>query len=164
MNNSIFTSCVESFIKDNQEKMYRIAYSYMKNREDALDVVHDAVVKMLIHKSSLRNMEYLGTWFYRILINEALMQLRRKKRITGSADELPIISTDTDNPVGQEEYIDLYEAMDKLEPKYKTIIILKYFEGLKFNEISKILGVNENTVKSRLYKALRELKLELIDE
>lgn len=160
MNNRVFTSYVESFIVENQEKMYRIAYSYVKNKDDALDIVHDAVVKMLTNISSLKKIEYFSTWFYRILINEALMKLRKNKRIHcdffEKVDETKaeiVYNTET-----QEEYLDLYNAMDKLAPKYKTIIILKYYEGLKFSEIGNILGISENTAKSRLYKAISELR------
>lgn len=163
LDNRIFTSYVENFIKENQNKMYRIAYSYVKNKDDALDIVHDAVVKMLTNISTLKNTEYLETWFYRILINEALMYIRKNKRLCdiyeGSIEFITADSNSTES--AKEEYIDLYNAMDKLEPKYKTIIILKYFEDLKFKEIAQILRINENTAKSRLYKAIHKLEIEL---
>ena len=60
------------YIKENQEKLYRIAYTYTKNQEIALDVVQEAITKSLGNINKLRNEEYVKSWFYRILINEAI--------------------------------------------------------------------------------------------
>ena len=60
------------YIKENQDKLYRIAYTYTKNQEAALDVVQEAITKSLENIGRLRNEEYVKTWFYRILINEAI--------------------------------------------------------------------------------------------
>ena len=60
------------YIKENQEKLYKIAYTYTKNQETALDVVQEAITKSLENINKLRNEEYVKTWFYRILINEAI--------------------------------------------------------------------------------------------
>ena len=68
-----------AYIKNDSAAFYRLAYSYVKNREAALDVVQEAVVKALQHISSLRNTDYMKTWFYRILVNECLMYLRKRK-------------------------------------------------------------------------------------
>ena len=59
-------------LKANQEKYYRMAYAYVKNREDALDIVHDAIVKALQKVHQVKSPMYLETWFCRILINQAL--------------------------------------------------------------------------------------------
>ena len=64
-------------IESNQERYYKVAFSYVKNREDALDIVHDAIVKALQSFHTLRNPAYAKTWFYRILINESLSFLRQ---------------------------------------------------------------------------------------
>ena len=60
------------YIKKNEEKLYRIAYTYTKNQENALDVVQEAITKSLENISKLRNEEYVKTRFSRILINEAI--------------------------------------------------------------------------------------------
>ena len=59
-------------LKNKKEKYYRIAFTYVKNRDDALDIVHNAVVTALQKMHTLKNREYLETWFYRILINESV--------------------------------------------------------------------------------------------
>ena len=62
------------YIKENQEKLYKIAYTYTKNQETALDVVQEAITKSLENINKLRNEEYVKTWFYRTLINEAIYE------------------------------------------------------------------------------------------
>lgn len=152
-----------AFIKENQEKFYRVAYSYAKNPEEALDLVQDAIVNALQKRYTLKHPEYLKTWFYRILINECLMFLRKNKKLVylenleNYSDEPSISSLENNN-------IDLYNAIEHLSPQYKTIILLRYFEEMKLEEIAKITGANINTVKSRLYKALKILKIDMEDE
>lgn len=63
-----------------------------------------------------------------------------------------------------EEVIDLYNALNKLDVKYKTVVILRYFEDLTFQEISKVLDLPVNTVKTQLYRALDILKIDLEKE
>ena len=67
------------YIKENQEKLYRIAYTYTKDQEAALDVVQEAITKSLENIHKLRNEEYVKTWFYRILINEAIKESKNNK-------------------------------------------------------------------------------------
>ena len=67
------------YIKENQEKLYRIAYTYTKNQEAALDVVQEAITKSLENINKLRNQDYVKTWFYRILINEAIKASKSSK-------------------------------------------------------------------------------------
>lgn len=150
-------------IENNQEKFYRVAYAYVKNREDALDIVHDAIVKALRSYGTLRNTEYAQTWFYRILINESISFLRKNRRLIPWEDlsdsQLPPSASPPD--MFKDEYIDLYAAIDKLSPELKTIVILHFFEDMKLSEVAEITSTNLNTVKSRLYRALKNLKLDM---
>lgn len=151
------------FIQDNQERFYRVAFTYVKNREDAMDLVHDAIVKALQSFHTLRKSEYAQTWFYRILINESLSFLR-KNRPAVPLEEVPEsrCSAAAGWPDSrEEEYIDLYAAVDQLPAELKTIVILRFFEGMKYDEIAEITSTNLNTVKSRLRRALKHLKLDM---
>ena len=150
-------------IEGNQERYYKVAFSYVKNREDALDIVHDAIVKALQSFHTLRNPAYAKTWFYRILINESLSFLRQNRRVIPleelQAQQVPPAGDLTD--AHKNEYIDLYAAIDKLPPDMKTIVILRFCEDLKYEEIAEITSTNLNIVKSRLHRAIRHLKLEM---
>ena len=148
------------FIENNQEKFYRIAFSYLKNRDTALDVIHDSIVKALQKKHTIQKTEYFKTWFYRILINECLVYLRKNNRII-YFDNMSMYTNRHNSQPDISEYIDLYQALDKLPIKLKTVVLLRFFEDMKLEEIAQITGVNLSTVKSRLYKALKVLKINM---
>lgn len=150
------------FIKENQDSFYRVAYSYVKNSDTALDLVHDAIVKAIQKKSSLKNDDHFKTWFYRILINECLMYIRKNNKIV-YLEDLESYTPSESSTYKQDDVQEIYDAIEKLEPNLKTIIILRFFEDLKIEDIAKITNTNVNTVKSRLYKALNLLRLEVKD-
>lgn len=145
------------FIKENQDKLYRIAFSYTKEKDASLDIVQESIVKALKNIYKLENTEYLKTWFYRILINESLQYIKKNKKL------ITYDIQDLENDIYwsediQTDDIEIYKYVQKLNSKLKTVIILRFFEDMKIEEISKITKTNVNTVKSRLYKALEELK------
>ena len=145
------------FVKNNQEKLYRIAFSYSKSEEASLDIVQDTIVKSLKNIDKLKEEKYLKTWFYRILINECLQYIKKNKRTKAcELEEIENIIEWNDNI--SFEGIDIYKYIQKLNEKLKAVIILRFFEDVKIDEIAKITKTNANTVKSRLYKGLKELK------
>ena len=148
------------YIKENQEKLYRIAYTYTKNQEKALDVVQEAITKSLENINKLRHEEYVKTWFYRILLNEAIKATKNDKTFVDydSVEKELHINSHENELV---EKIDIYETIQKLNEKLKTVIILRFFENLKIEEIAYITKTNSNTVKSRLYKGMEEIRKEI---
>lgn len=145
------------FVKNNQEKFYRVAFSYSRNEEEALDLIQEAITKALKNIDKLKEKEYIKRWFYRILINECLQYIKKNKRIITC--ELQEIESKVEwNDNISVEGIDVYKCVQSLNEKLKTVIILRFFEDMKIDEIAKITKTNENTVKSRLYKGLKELK------
>jgi RNA polymerase sigma-70 factor (ECF subfamily) len=148
------------YIENNSEKIYRLAYSYMKNEQDALDVVQDAIYKGIKSVHQLKNKEHYKTWFYRIVVNTSLTNLKKKKRIV-LVDQF---NDEASPAVNQDHYIDLYEAIEKLNEDHRTIIQLRYFADLKLEEISEITKLNVSTVKTRLYRTLGILTKELRNE
>lgn len=153
---------VENFIVENREAHYRLAYSYVRNKENALDIVQDSIVKALHSVDRLDELAYMKTWFYRIVVNTAIDFIRKHRRVTVMEDDvldslLPQLEDDITD-------IDLQNAIDKLPPKYRTLIILRFFEDLKIDEIAEVTGDNVNTVKTRLYAALKKLRIEVGEE
>ena len=147
------------YIKENQEKLYKIAYTYTRNKDLALDIVQEAVTKALENIHKLKQEEFVKTWFYRILINEALQSVKKNKRHL----EYELIDNEVYHHGNEEniiENIDIYNKIEKLNNKLKTVIILRFFENLKIEEIAVITKTNISTVKSRLYKGLNEIKKE----
>ena len=76
------------YILDNQDRFYRVAYSYTRHQEDALDAVQNAVCKALEGHKGIKNADAVKTWFYRILINECLTVLKRRSRVVLVSDDL----------------------------------------------------------------------------
>ena len=151
------TNRLIEFIEENQDKLYRIAFSYVKNEDLALDIVQESIEKALRNIKTLKHEEYVKTWFYRILINESLGYIRRNKNTTlCQVEDLKDYIEWNDNITI--EGIDLYNNIGKLKEKLRTVIILRFFEDLKIEEIARITKTSPNTVKSRLYKGLEELK------
>ena len=137
-----------SFIQENQEKLYRIAYAHVKNRDAALDLVHTSIVKALQKQHTLRN-------------QECMSYFRKQSRVVYLADLDDNLMPPPPANYGQEEYLDLYSAIDHLPSQLKAVIILRYFEDMKLSTIAEITSTNLSTTKSRLYKALKLLKLDL---
>jgi len=150
---------LESFITEHQEAHYRLAYSYVRNKENALDIVQDSILKALRSIDRLEEINYMKTWFYRIIVNTSIDFIRKHRRITVMDDDILVVHL----PQLEDEMtdMDLREAIDQLPPKYKTLIILRFFEDLKIDEIAEITGHNVNTVKTRLYRALKKLRIEV---
>ncbi len=144
------------YILENQDRFYRVAYSYTRHQEDALDVVQSAVCKALEAHKNIKNEDAIRTWFYRILINECLTALKKRKRflLTGDGMEREEVYYEK----GYEQDDDLERELDRLELDVQGIIKLRFFEELSLKEISSITGLNLNTVKTKLYRGLKQLK------
>ncbi|GKV65408.1 MULTISPECIES: RNA polymerase sigma factor [unclassified Sporosarcina] len=150
---------IEKFIIENRESHYRLAYSYVRNKEIALDIVQESIFKALKSVGSLKESTYLKTWFYRIVINTSIDYIRKNQRVSAMDDDNLLVHL----PQIEDEFsdIDLQDAIDQLPPEYKTLIILRFFEDLKIDEIAAVTGQNINTVKTRLYSALKKLRIEI---
>ena len=145
-----------SYIVENQNKFYRVAYSYARNQEDALDIVQNAVCKALESYKNLRNADAVKTWFYRILINESRAAIKQRKKELLSDDNPQ--KEEAYYEKGYEQQDDIKEELDRLEEDIQTIIRLRFFEELSLKEISEITGLNLNTVKTKLYRGLKLLR------
>lgn len=149
---------VEKYLIENREYYYRLAYSYVKNEADSLDVIQESIIKALTSIESLKEIEKVKSWFYKIVIRTSIDYIRKNKKYNDMIDISEII-----NNGKSDEYkdLDLYKALDELDETYKTIIILRYFEDMKINDIADILYENPNTVKTRLYAGLKKLKIDI---
>ena len=151
-----------AYIIENQNKFYRLAFSYVKNQEDALDAVQNAVCKALENYESLREEGAVRTWFYRILVNESYAILNAKKRMILTED-----SSCWEIPYEEESFAphdDLYDRIGRMEKDVQSIIRLRFFEEMTLSEIAEILRMNLNTVKAKLYRGLKTLKVEIGEE
>ncbi|WP_278335437.1 sigma-70 family RNA polymerase sigma factor [Clostridium peptidivorans] len=148
----------ENLIKENKERLYKIAYSYVGNPEDSMDIVQEAVYKAYVKKSNLKQPEYFMTWITRILINCAMDFLKKSKKVTNLEDNF----NEADKmKVSSEEIIDLYSALKELDERSKTVVVLRYFEDMTLQDISNAIELPLSTTKTILYRALGKLKIKL---
>ena len=104
----------------------------------------------------------MKSWFYKIVVRTAIDFLRKHKREQVVDNEkLVVISP---HQMDTYDNIDLTGALNRLSTPYREVIILRYFEDLKIEDVAHVLDINVNTAKSRLYKALKLLKIQLQDE
>lgn len=146
-------------IEVDRERLYRIAYVYVKNEDDAREIVQVAVYKAFLNIKKLKDTNVFSAWITRILVNSAMDYLKKKNKYSYDNEEELYNLSHSDN-----DYIYLYEAIDKLQGLEKTVIILKYLEDYKIVEIAKILEMPESKVKNYLHKGLKLLRIELIDD
>ena len=149
-----------SLVQRNQDRMYKIAYSYVKNKDDALDIVQETVYKGYVSYHKVIKEEYEDTWLIRILINTAIDFIKKNKKIIPlQLDNQVVESVSQCDQVDQN--IALHEALDKLNEHEKSIVILRYFEDMKLVDVADLLGKPISTIKSTLYRALGKMKIEL---
>ncbi len=148
----------KNYIIENQKTFYKIAYTYVKNNDDALDIVQEAICKGLSKIKTLKDVELIKPWFYKILINTSIDHIRKNKKYTQERGE---VSADNIIDHNIDIEIDIQRALDSLCEEDKTLVILRYFEDMKISDIATILDKNENTIKTRLYKTLKLLKVQI---
>lgn len=158
MNNGLQEQ-IETHLLDLYPRLYRLAYSYLKNEADAQDAVQNGACKALRSWRTLQDPKYLDTWLYRIVMNESLTLLRVRQR--WSQDD-----TALENQSAEDRYedVDLQRAVEALGEPDRTIVVLRYFEELKLSEVARVVKMPENSVKSRLYRALEKLRKALKEE
>ncbi len=152
---------LENFIIENQNAFYRLAFTYVKNKEAALDVVSEAVVNALRSCETLRESSYIKTWFYRILVNTAINYIRKDSKYVLTEDILQFETAQSGVENDSTDSIDLYNAILSLPPEYKTVVELRFFQDMKFSDIALVTGDKESTVKSRLAAAIKRLQNKL---
>lgn len=154
---------VEKIILEQYNQYYRLAYSYVHNEADAVDIVQNGAYKALRSSHTLRNPEYAKTWVYRIMLNEIFSFLRQPK-----FESYEYMQEEKKNEIEytEDEYadIDLRCALDSLPEQDKAVIEMKFFEDKKLEEIADILDENLSTIKSRLYRGMKKLRIKLADE
>ncbi|WP_283695309.1 sigma-70 family RNA polymerase sigma factor [Clostridium perfringens] len=148
----------ESFgilIKNNKEYLYKMAFLYVKDEQDALEVIHETVYRAFLNIEKLKKAKFFNTWITRILINVSIDFLKKKGKNEMLDESTPIIKEKCE--ISTEEKLDLYNAIDLLNDNYKTVIIMMYFNDMKIKDISKVMEIPENTAKTYLRRAKQAL-------
>ena len=162
-----------TIIKTYNQRLYRIARGILRNDAEAEDVVQEAYVRAFANLAAFRGDASLATWLSRIVINEALGRLRKRRRTVAMPEnpEAQIIrfplnpSDDPERTMAQRQILALVErATDSLPDIYRMVFVARVIEGLSMEETADLLGVRPETVKTRLHRARSLLRKALDDE
>lgn len=152
----------QELMEEEKVRLYKIAFIYLKNEEDALEVFQETVYKAFISIKNLKEDRYFSTWLTRILINTAFDHLKRKKRIIPMDRE--VLERKTDPYVTDNNNSYLLDAIMELDEKYKTVLILRYYQDYTVKQIAEFLDCPEGTVKTNIHRGVNQLREKLKEE
>ena len=142
-------------MEKNSLAMYKVARGILDNDEDAADAMQDTILTCFEKIHTLKNPEYFKTWMIRILINECNKILNHYKKFNWD-EEIPLIGQ-MDMSIAEFEF---KEMLGRIDAPYRIILLLYYVEGFRISEITEILDLNKNTVKTRLSRGRQQAKKE----
>lgn len=159
-------------------KLFRMAYFITGNRSDSEDILQETFIKCYLHRKKLKQPEYFESWLYQIMVRTAWRANRKKKGKMKEFSFEEILNDDSNirfaesiqkgDAIGPLEKIleneiatELHRAVNCLDWKYRTVILLYYYNDLSIKEIACVTGTLEGTVKSRLHSARVLLRKQL---
>jgi len=158
-NDTAFIKLFQEF----EEDIYRTAFIYVKNQEDALDVVQETAYRSFKSIKNLKEPKYLKTWIVKIAISCSIDLLRKKKNVIELKPEIEkIISNDVEKDIPLS--ITLEDLIDLLNENEKKIIILRYYFDFTIKEVAETLKIPLGTAKTILYRGLSKLRKNLIGD
>ena len=143
---------IDEIIDKYAKIIYRVAYIYLKSKTDAEDIVQEFFIKYMMNNKPFNDENHRKNWIMRVTVQLCI-------NLSKSAWKKNVVSLDyeTIDLQTEEQYKILYD-LDCLSKNYKMVVQLFYFEDFSIEEISKILGISESNVKTRLNRARNELK------
>ncbi|WP_256749711.1 RNA polymerase sigma factor [Mesorhizobium sp. Mes31] len=161
-----------AIMKAHNQRLYRIARGVVRNGSEAEDIVQEAYVRAFASLGAFRGDSSLATWLSRIVINEALGRLRKRRRTVAMPESQAEIiqfplnpSDDPERTMAQRQILKLVEqATDSLPDVYRTVFVARVIEGLSIEETADLLGVRPETVKTRLHRARALVRKALDDQ
>jgi RNA polymerase sigma-70 factor (ECF subfamily) len=153
---------IEEFINHYKSKIYLTAYRITLNKEDALDIMQDVLAKIFNNINKIDEVKYIDAYINKIASNCAYDYIKTRFKPNSFEDILQFFSKKQKTPVEsftrEELRQKVLSAINKLSKGERKIIILKYFNDLKINEISVALGISEGTVKKQIFRAKKKLE------
>lgn len=143
-----------------KDMVFRIAMTYVKNVEDAKDIVQDTFIRLDSYRKQFENEEHCKRWLIRVAINLAKDHLRSfwSSKRDGSEDAMRQLD---EIPAVDNKDSELLTEVFSLPSKYKAVIYLHYYEGYDYHEIAKILRISLSCVKMRAKRGRELLRIEL---
>ena len=160
-------------VERHYRRLYRIALGYLRQREDALDVVQEAFVKVFQAAARWDGSADAGPWLSRVTVNLSIDRWRRNKRRGQTfsplvdGDHLEVLADRGPAPdrgvLGRESGERLATALKALPERQRAVVVLRHYQELSLEEIARTLGMSLGTVKSSLHRALHRMRATLTE-
>jgi RNA polymerase sigma-70 factor (ECF subfamily) len=148
-----------------KDKIYSIALRFSGDQALAMDIAQDTFLKLYSSIADFRGDSQFSTWVYRLVVNSCLDHKRRSWRMIPIADELLAVMRapgDALNAVIRTQMSErVQRAVEKLPEEQRIVVVLRYTEGLAYEQIAEVIGCSMGTVASRLNRAHRALERRL---
>lgn len=148
-----------------KDKVYSIALRFCGDESQAMDIAQDTFLKLFSSLHSFRGDAAFSTWIYRLVVNCCLDHKRRSWRLTPIADDLIAVLRAPGDSLKSVLHTEMRErvrsAVEKLSPDMRMAVVLRYTEGLSYEQIAEVLGCSAGTVASRLNRAHKALERKL---
>ncbi|WP_456279390.1 sigma-70 family RNA polymerase sigma factor [Bacillus sp. AK128] len=141
-------------------ELYRMAFIYVQNENDAIEIYQQTIIRAFEGLPKLNEPKYFSTWITRILINCCKTYIAKRKKM----DLVDPTSFETMNTISYsniEEHLDLWSALYQLDEKYKTVLLLRFYQDYSITQIASILQYPEGTVKTYIRRGLQALRSQL---
>jgi len=146
-----------------KDALYRHSFAIVRDEDVAEDITQDSFITAYYKLSQYNPAYKFSTWLFKLATNKALNWLKKTAREVAVDDELIArIARTQPNPAQSAEMTELHAAVDKLQPKYRAIISLYYWQGLTYSDIAATLNTPEGSIKGWMYRAKAELKKGLL--
>jgi len=159
-NETINKSQFSNLIETHQLSMYRLAKSILLNEYDAEDAVGSAIYKAYVSRNTIKDLNCFKAWILKIVSNESYSIIRKNKKLIYMEQVIEPTQISKD----YESSYEVWDSVQKLEEKYRAIIVLFYYDDFSIKNISEILDIPQSTVKVRLFRARQKLKIELLTQ
>lgn len=162
-------SAFEVLFRKHQSYAFNVAYGLVGNSEDAADITQEAFLRVHRNMQRFRGDSTFTTWLYRVVVNLAITELRRRTRSRtllmediAPAESWRAVEDTADAPVIHLEIDEERETVQRvlrhLPPDYRSVLVLRHFQQLAYEEICQVLGLTMSQVKTRLHRARRMFK------
>ncbi|WP_226002765.1 sigma-70 family RNA polymerase sigma factor [Paenibacillus sp. BJ-4] len=141
-------------ISAQKRRLFGIAFSYLRNQTDAVDAVQETTCRAWMKRKQVKDANSFDSWVTRILINVCVDEQRRRKRLVLADGRIDIETNEMIN----DSMLDVQNALAKLKPKHRHVLILKYMHDMTVPDIARILEKPEGTIKSWVYQGLKQLR------
>lgn len=142
-----------------EKPVFNVVYRILGDADDAKDATQSAFIKAYQNLAGFNSRQKFFSWLYRIAINVALTTHERRKRQDTLDDDTPSDDSSIESRIDRHDRAMLvHEALQRLSWEHRTVIVLRHFLDLSYQDMCSILSIPMRTVKSRLYEARQDMK------